>query len=140
MSMESVSRTRINDGMVSVTLKVDKTCLSDGDILTAQASFCQLGENIGLFVTSECVIATPVGSPLEILDTKERSIASEHDTRLSTECEKTYRYFPILTGNAVIQASGVFISHGKKRHHIITDPLLVKMEELTYQKRTQTSE
>jgi hypothetical protein len=134
MSKRTVSRCRISGGTVIVTLEVDKTRLSNGDILTARAFFNQ-EKTIGLFVASECVIATPGGSPLEILDTEEKWIASKDDKGLSSKCEKTYRYFPILKGNAIVQASGVFISNGKKRHHVITDPLLIKAE-LTSRKRS----
>ena len=110
-------------------LTVDKDYLSPGNIVIAQASFSQKGRNLGLFETSECVITTPVTGPLEILDTKEKCIPSHVDSKLSVECEKIYTYFPISMDSAIIQASGVFISKDKKRHHIVTDPILINVKK-----------
>jgi hypothetical protein len=128
MSTETVGKLKINDDIVTVTLKVDKVYLSPGDIVTAHASFSQKGKNLGLFVTSECAIGTPVNGPLEILETRETCIRSDIDPKLSIECERINKYyFSIPIDAAIIQASGVFVSHNKRRHHIITGPLLVKM-------------
>jgi hypothetical protein len=129
MSTKSVSELKIDDGSVTVILTVDKSYLSPGDIVIAQASYSQKGGKFGLFETSECVITTPVTGPLEILDTEETCIPSDNDSKLSVECKKIYRYFPTSMEPAIMQASGVFISHDKQRHHIITDPALIKVRK-----------
>ena len=131
MSTETVSKLRIKNNLVTVTLKADKSCLSLGNIITVEASFSQKGKNLGSFVTSECVIATPVGGSLEILDVEETGIPSDGDSGLSMECYKKNKYFTISQDDAIIQASGIFISQDKSEHHIITDPLLIKIRNQT---------
>lgn len=127
-AMETTSRKKIDDCEVVVRLKVDKTRLPLSGFVTAQASFHQKGKILGLFVTSECLICTPAGGSLEIFDVKGESTASGMK-RMSVKCRKTYRYFPISTDDAVVRASGVFISYDGSKHHIITDPLVIEIEE-----------
>jgi hypothetical protein len=128
MSMETTSSKKIDTCEVVVTLKVEKTCLSLGGFAIAQAFFYQKGELLGLFVTSECLICTPAGGSLEIFDVKGQSTASGVQ-KMSVRCKKTYRYFAISTDDAVVRASGVFISHDGRKHHITTDPLVIEIKE-----------
>jgi hypothetical protein len=127
MLKETIDEFKFDGILVTVKLQVDKTHLSPGDILTVKATFSQKGKNLGYFVTSECAIATPVTGPLTILDTKSTNIPSNDDPKLSLECEEIKRFFSTFIHDAIVQASGVFILQDNKRHHILTDPLLIEV-------------
>ncbi len=126
--METTSSKKIDACEVTVTLKVDKTCLSLGGLATAQAFFHQKGRILGLFVTSECLICTPAGGSLEIFDVKGQSTASGIQ-KMSVRCKKIYRYFAVSTDDAIVRASAVFISHDGRKHHITTNRLVIEIGE-----------
>jgi len=126
MSTKTASEFEINGNIVTVTLEVDRAYLAPGELLTAKASFVQKGKNPGNFLTSECVIATPVSGPLELFNIKENCEPS-NDLKLSARCEKFNTYFTTLLDDAIVQASGVFVSADRNKHHIFTDPLLIKI-------------
>lgn len=82
-------------------------------------------------MTTECFIVTPVHGPLEVFDAKETSEGLGKDPELSQKCQKTTRYFLefLSCDAAIVQASGIFVSEDKNLHHIITDPLLVRIRK-----------